>query len=114
MLALVEDDDLRRRCGRYCGSRETRKSYRSVTRLVSTRLMRRLLYLTRVIVPLSSGECAISGRAGRATTSGPTVVVVMDEAPRQAAAILVIYHIVVGCGGFSRLTGWGYTPEVTI
>jgi len=38
----------------------------------------------------------------------------MDEAPRQAAAILVIHHIVVGCGGFSRLTGWGYTPEVTI
>lgn len=34
-LALVEDDDLRRRCGRYCGCRETRKSYRSVTGLVS-------------------------------------------------------------------------------
>ena len=106
MLALVEDDELRRRCDRYCGSRETRKSYRSVTRLVS-----QLKCNAGDISVCLKGEFAISGRAGRATTSAPTGVVVMDEAPRQAAAILVIDHIVVGCGGFSRLTGWGYIPR---
>lgn len=48
-----------------------------------------------MIFPSVLKESAILGGAGRATTFATTVVSVMDEAPRQAAGILVMDHIVL-------------------